>query len=195
MADAGAPSKYDAGFAREVYGLENGSHVKKCMQCGMCAVSCATFQCMDHSPRRLFALIRAGRKEEVLRSNTPWMCTSCLMCKARCPRGIPIIDVMHDLKGLALREGKVPYPQAAIYGAYWKELAGRGKVFTAGMLRNYALKRGLGNLGKMMHLRDFGLRMFRHGRVPLMPPKAPKGKKQLMQMVKRAQELERKEAK
>jgi len=102
---------------------------------------------------------------------------------------------MHDLKGLALREGKVPYPQAAIYGAYWKELAGRGKVFTAGMLRNYALKRGLGNLGKMMHLRDFGLRMFRHGRVPLMPPKAPKGKKQLMQMVKRAQELERKEAK
>ena len=198
MADAGGNDgrlKYDAGFSSEVYGLENGSYLKLCMQCGVCAVSCATFKIMDYSPRRLFALVRAGRKEQVMKSNTFWMCTSCLMCKARCPRGIPIIDVMHDLKGLALKQGYVNYPQAALYEAFWKDLGGRGKVFTGGIIKNYVLKRGLNNLTKIVGQQmDFGLKMFSHGRIPLLPPKAPKGKKELMQMVKRAQELERKGA-
>ena len=38
---------------------------------------------MEHTPRRLFAMIEAGLKEEVLRSNTPWYCVSCYYCMAR----------------------------------------------------------------------------------------------------------------
>lgn len=58
---------------------------------------------MDHTPRQLFALIRAGRREEVLRSNTPWMCVSCYNCVVRCPQQIQITDVMYALKTMAVR--------------------------------------------------------------------------------------------
>jgi len=187
--------KYDAGFAREVYGLENGAYLRLCMQCGACSVSCATYQNMDYSPRQLFALIRAGRREQVMKSNTMWMCTTCLMCKARCPRGIPIVDVMHDLKGLALREGYRGYPQAAFYQSYWRDVASRGRMFAAGIALRYVLKRGVGNLFKIAgQQKDVGMKLLSHGRMPLVPPKAPKGKKDLMQMVQKARELEQKEA-
>lgn len=58
---------------------------------------------MDHTPRLLFAMIRAGMREEVLRSNTPWMCVSCYYCMVRCPQEIHITDVMYALKSMAIR--------------------------------------------------------------------------------------------
>ncbi|MBK6710249.1 MAG: 4Fe-4S dicluster domain-containing protein [Chloroflexi bacterium] len=48
-----------------------------CIQCGTCGGSCPSGQDMDHTPRQLFAMIRADMRDEVLRSNTPWYCVSC----------------------------------------------------------------------------------------------------------------------
>jgi heterodisulfide reductase subunit C len=52
----------------------------------------------------LFAMIRAGMREEVLRSNTPWMCVSCYHCVVRCPQNVHIADVMYTLKSRAIQE-------------------------------------------------------------------------------------------
>lgn len=35
-------------------------------------------------------MIRAGKREEVLRSDSMWMCTSCYNGVVRCPRQLPI---------------------------------------------------------------------------------------------------------
>jgi heterodisulfide reductase subunit C len=53
----------------------------------------------------VFAMVRAGMRDEVLRSNTPWMCVSCQFCAVRCPQEIRIPDVMSTLKALAERAG------------------------------------------------------------------------------------------
>ncbi|GBF34494.1 succinate dehydrogenase iron-sulfur protein [Desulfocucumis palustris] len=190
-----APIKYDNTFAKEIYSLENGHYVKMCMQCGMCAVSCATRQIMDYSPRRLFNLIRAGKKEEFMRSNTMWMCTTCCMCKVRCPRGIPLVDVMHDLKALALKQGYVEYPQAAFYQAMWAEAFGRGRVFEGGIMARFYLKRGWNEIKKALGMKDLGMEMLKHGRMPIVPPRKIKGLKSLQQIIQRAQSLQEKEAK
>jgi heterodisulfide reductase subunit C len=58
---------------------------------------------MDHTPRALFAMLRAGMRDEVLRSNTPWMCVSCYQCMVRCPQEVHITDVMYTLKSMAIR--------------------------------------------------------------------------------------------
>jgi Fe-S oxidoreductase len=63
---------------------------------------------MDHTPRGLFALIRAGERDEVLRSNTPWMCLSCYHCVVRCPQEIAITDVMYAIKVIAEKEHTYP---------------------------------------------------------------------------------------
>lgn len=192
-----APVKYDNSFAKEIYSLENGRYAQICMQCGMCAVSCATHDIMDYSPRRLFNLVRAGKKEEVMRSNTMWMCTACCMCKVRCPRGIPLVDVMHDLKAMAIKQGYVDYPHAAFHQAFWQEAHSRGRVFEGGIMARFILKRGLGEIKKLLALgmKDMGMGMLKHGRVPLVPPRKIKGLKELQQIIQRAQALQEKEAK
>jgi heterodisulfide reductase subunit C len=51
----------------------------------------------------LFAMLRAGMREYVLRSNTPWICVSCYHCVVRCPQNVHIADVMYTLKGMAIK--------------------------------------------------------------------------------------------
>jgi len=59
---------------------------------------------MDHTPRQIFAMLRAGMKEYALRSNTPWICVSCYHCVVRCPQNVHITEVMYTLKAMAIRE-------------------------------------------------------------------------------------------
>jgi len=80
------------------------SRLEMCIQCGTCGGSCPSSADMDHTPRMLFAMIRAGMREEVLRSNTPWMCVSCYHCVVRCPQNVHIADVMYTLKSRAIQE-------------------------------------------------------------------------------------------
>src|SRR3989304_1030732 len=51
----------------------------------------------------LFAMLRAGMRDDVLRSNTPWMCVSCYHCVVRCPQEVHITDVMYTLKSMAIQ--------------------------------------------------------------------------------------------
>jgi heterodisulfide reductase subunit D len=44
-------------------------------------------------------------EEEVLHSQTFWLCTVCKSCQVRCPRGISITDTMIALKEYAIRKG------------------------------------------------------------------------------------------
>ncbi len=82
-----------------------------CIQCGSCTASCPTAYAMDYTPRQLWRLIQVGLREEVLLSNSFWLCTACYACNTRCPRGIPTMETMLELKVLAAWErGKMPLP-------------------------------------------------------------------------------------
>ena len=95
----------DESFMAEVIATTPGAEALiTCLQCGTCGGSCPSGADMDHTPRHLFAMISAGMREEVLRSNTPWYCVACYYCTARCPKDIPITDLMYSLKRMAVRE-------------------------------------------------------------------------------------------
>jgi len=91
-------------FRSEVLRLA-GPEVQTCIQCGTCSASCPTAHLMKPSIRRLIKLCLDGRKEEALHNDTIWLCTSCLLCTVRCPRGIRPKAVVSVLKDLAEREG------------------------------------------------------------------------------------------
>ncbi len=76
-----------------------------CMQCGTCSSSCPTAYAMDYTPRQLWQMMRLGMEEEVLNSQTFWLCTVCKSCQVRCPRGISLTDTMIALKEYATRKG------------------------------------------------------------------------------------------
>jgi heterodisulfide reductase subunit C2 len=76
-----------------------------CMQCGTCTASCGSTESMDLAPRELWRLVQFGMKEEIFKSKSFWLCTSCYTCTLRCPRGLPLTEAMSSLKHLAASEG------------------------------------------------------------------------------------------
>jgi quinone-modifying oxidoreductase subunit QmoC len=104
--------------------VEEGEWVKMCMQCGVCAGSCPLGNAWEHPPQEIFMMIRAGKREEVLSSESMWMCTSCYNCIVRCPRELPITHIMHGLAHYAKRLGLAPQnqPTAKFSQLFWNNL-------------------------------------------------------------------------
>jgi heterodisulfide reductase subunit C len=100
--------KSDGHFFETVAKLPEAEHLRSCLQCGSCGGSCPVSRVMVHTPRQIFAMIRAGMKTEVLSSLTPWICASCYACTVNCPQGIRITELMYALKRMAARRGIMP---------------------------------------------------------------------------------------
>lgn len=207
-AAAPASPAYNQAFAKEVYEkVDSGAEIKVCMQCGVCASTCPLREKMKYSPRKLWTLIRAGRRQEVLTSPDIMLCTSCYTCKVRCPRNIPVIDVMHGLAHYALENGIVPREETTKFGqAFWDSIYETGRVDEAVVPIKYCLKDGLvAGLKKSFSMLDIGMAMLKTKRLTpkmfippniVIPPSHKiKGLKQLQAMLDKAKAMgARKEA-
>ncbi len=130
-ANQSALERYRNNFLREVEErVEQGEWVKMCMQCGVCAGSCPLGPDWEHSPQKIFMMIRAGKREAVLRSDSTFMCTSCYNCVVRCPRELPITHIMHGLANYAHRLGIAPkgQPTRVFAVQFWNNLAKTGRI-------------------------------------------------------------------
>ncbi len=130
-ANQNAVARYKNSFLKEVEAnVEDGHMVKMCMQCGVCAGSCPLGNAWEHSPQKLFMMIRAGKRDEVLKSDSMWMCTSCYNCISRCPRKLPITHIMHGLANYAYRLGIAPQgqPTQGVARMFWDNLAKTGRI-------------------------------------------------------------------
>lgn len=83
----------------EIAGAED--KFRTCIQCGVCSGSCPMGGFMDYSPRQSVKMLLEGRFNEVVASNTPWLCVSCHTCATRCPSQLQISDGLFP----ALRAG------------------------------------------------------------------------------------------
>ncbi len=131
MSEAGLSHAYRRDFLAEVEReVEGGAYVKMCMQCGVCAGSCPFGPYWEHSPQKIFMMIRAGQREAVLRSDSMWMCTSCYNCVVRCPRQLPVTHIMHGLASYAQKLGLAPKLQATrdFSLQFWDNCTRTGRV-------------------------------------------------------------------
>lgn len=97
---------------------------------------------MDYGPRSLFALIRDGRMEDVLHSNTPWMCVSCYQCTNRCPQEIPVTELMYGLKRIITQAKESSRSNRAkdLHRSFSFSLARFGRVTEPLIMAVYSLK-------------------------------------------------------
>jgi heterodisulfide reductase subunit C len=176
-------------FLEEVSARTAGvSRLEMCIQCGSCGGSCPSADSMDHTPRMLFAMIRAGMREEALKSNTPWMCVSCYHCVVRCPQEVHIADVMYTLKSMA-EEGKtyrdsIP-PHFA--GVFVGQVERFGRSWEMGLTARHYLRHFIPRLPRMTPM---GIGLFRRGRIGLLPHQIH-DREQLHKILRRAEELEK----
>ncbi|MBU0752011.1 MAG: 4Fe-4S dicluster domain-containing protein [Gammaproteobacteria bacterium] len=164
-----AVARYKNNFLKEVEErVEEGDMVKMCMQCGVCAGSCPLGSAWEHSPQKIFMMIRAGKRDEVLQSDSMWMCTSCYNCIVRCPRQLPITHIMHGLANYAHRLGIAPkgQPTREFAKTFWNNLIKRGRTNELTLTLAHYFANGIGpGIKTALNMQKIGLGMVMAGRL------------------------------
>lgn len=77
-----------------------------CYQCGNCSSGCPVVDYMDLAPNQVLRLAQYGAINDILQSETIWVCSTCLQCSTRCPKGIDVAKLMEAFRAIRLREGE-----------------------------------------------------------------------------------------
>ncbi len=111
-----------------------GVNPRKCMKCGKCSGACPAYDEMEYHPHQFVSMVEAGKIEELMQSESIYMCLSCFACVERCPRGVEPASFIEAARlALIRQQGKnhlkaedVPaklndkLPQQAIVSAFRK---------------------------------------------------------------------------
>jgi quinone-modifying oxidoreductase, subunit QmoC len=156
----------DLTFGARIAHRAGGEDFSRCIQCGTCSATCPVSLYMEHTPRRIIAMTRAGFRREVLASNTIWMCASCYACTTDCPREIHITDVMYALKREAIQAGKYPrrFSIPVLARAFCATVRRNGRNNEAQLLVTAFL---FTNPMKLLRNAPLAMKLMGHGRLPL----------------------------
>ncbi len=114
-----------------------------CMQCGTCSASCPNQAFMDVTPRRLWRLAQLGFVDEMLATKSFWMCSACYTCTMRCPRGLPVTEVMYALKRLAEERNVAgSRRRSAFYRSFVDNLRRYGRIQEVPLVNRYLARMG-----------------------------------------------------
>ena len=99
----------DKNFKKELISQPGGEKISACFMCRSCTASCPITAVNDtFNPLHIIRMALYGLKEEVLKSDFIWLCSSCYACQERCPQGVSITEFMTLLKNLAVKAGNMP---------------------------------------------------------------------------------------
>jgi heterodisulfide reductase subunit C len=153
-------------FIEEISSMPGGEKINLCIQCGTCSASCPNANKMDYTPRELIAMARAGMREQVLSSNSMWLCLSCYMCTVRCPRGIVPTYIMHALEHLAMRH-HVSNPKTrtpTLYKTFSNTVRAAGHIPRFGCMARFYIQ--VNPFGALKNA-PVAISLFSHGRMPI----------------------------
>jgi len=154
-------------FLREI-DRASGEKVSTCFQCEKCTNGCPATFAMDIPPHKLIHMIHLGLQDDVLRSNTSWVCASCETCTTVCPNSIDIAHLMDTLRQMAARAGtrEDQKDTSRFHKAFLNSVKRHGKVYELGMMVDYKTKTG----GLFQDI-GLGWAMFKRGKLKLLPRK------------------------
>lgn len=161
--------------------------MNSCIQCGTCTASCPSAFGMDHPPRRMWRLLQAGDLEGVFSSRSFILCSSCYMCRLRCPRGLPLTECIGELKRLSATLGMPVHQTSTLfYKAFLKSVRQHGRVNEIELMTAYFM--GLKNPVIPVRFMSLGLKlMFRKKVFPVITH----GKEDVLgRIFKKVEELE-----
>ena len=93
-------------FQTELAAL-GGDGASLCFQCGTCTAGCPSGRRTSYRVRKLVRMAQLDMRDEILASEELWMCSTCYTCVERCPRRVPIVDVIVALRNMAVADGRI----------------------------------------------------------------------------------------
>jgi succinate dehydrogenase/fumarate reductase-like Fe-S protein/nitrate reductase gamma subunit len=95
---------YSLGFTR------NPETFWACVQCTTCTTVCPVVAAsdnprrdLDFTPQQVMNLMRLELREMALGCGMVWKCVTCYKCQEHCPQGVPVADVLYELRNEACR--------------------------------------------------------------------------------------------
>jgi heterodisulfide reductase subunit C len=149
-----------------------------CYQCGKCSNGCPVTFAMDILPHELIRMFQLGMTEEVLRSKTIWVCSSCETCFTRCPNEIEIPKLMDDLKEEVLKKERKPAQEdvARFHKVFLNNIKMFGRINETLLMGVYQIKSSWSDMIKgridfkgLFKNAGLGLSMLKRGRLSLFP--------------------------
>ncbi len=99
--------KYSSEYSDELSLDDELKKIRSCIQCGMCSAVCPSGSFTALVTRKIMRKALAG-DHSVLSGPEIWYCSTCFNCYERCPRTIPVTNVILRLRNMAVREGYLP---------------------------------------------------------------------------------------
>ncbi|WP_066648677.1 4Fe-4S dicluster domain-containing protein [Christensenella timonensis] len=81
----------------------SGVDPRKCMTCGKCSGTCPAYDEMEYHPHQFVSMVRKGRIEELMNSESIFRCLSCFACIERCPRSVEPAKLIEAVRLLKIR--------------------------------------------------------------------------------------------
>jgi heterodisulfide reductase subunit C len=143
--------------------------ISTCYQCQKCTNGCPMTFAMDILPHRVIHQIQLGLIDELIASDTIWVCASCETCTARCPNDIDIAHIMDTLRHLSIKKGvKSSQKQASIFHkAFLSNIKSLGRIHEITMAIDFTLK-SAGFKG-LLKQSQYGMNMIFKGKMKLIP--------------------------
>ena len=152
-------------FIKEIRKMPGGKNVLECIQCGSCAGGCPSLFAMDYSPLQIIKLINLGMKEEVLLSETIWVCSTCHTCAARCPRNVDFPTLMMSLRNMSIRENLVKDSTKSDFHKYFFKVVNKyGRMHEPELMVKFL---DITSFSSLIHNARLGLRLLRRGKLHL----------------------------
>jgi heterodisulfide reductase subunit C len=97
---------------------------RACVQCTTCTNVCPVVAASDNpskdldmTPQQVMNLMRLELKEMALGCKMVWNCVTCYKCQEHCPQGVPVADVLYELRNEACRRLAPGTHKASVSGS------------------------------------------------------------------------------
>lgn len=159
-------------------------NVRECYQCGKCTAGCPMVEHMDLRPSvimRMLQSVDAADLEQILRSNSIWLCLTCETCYSRCPMELDIPKIIDYLRQRSYAEGKVHRDArniVAFHKSFMNTVENNGRLHEMGLILDYKM-----HSGKLFQDVMLAPEMFGKGKLHIFPEQI-KDKKGLSRLFK-----------
>jgi len=159
-----ASTSRESAWESGLLGFRDLRLLRRCMQCGTCSGSCSVAPLADYTPRMIVNLVARGDVKSALQSKMIFLCTNCLACTTRCPKGIPVADLMMKLRNLSIQAHLASNEDDASSREFVRTLLKRGRIYEPELMIRFAMRTSpLSLLG----MRGQAISLFQRGKIGL----------------------------